>query len=33
MLPYAVTIIVLFFAKKGTEAPAMEGVHYYQKGE
>lgn len=33
MLPYAVTIIVLFFAKKGAEAPAMEGVHYYQKGE
>ena len=33
MLPYLVTIIVLFFARKDSEAPAMEGVHYYQKGE
>lgn len=34
MLPYVVTIIVLFFARSTkSKAPAMEGVHYYQKGE
>ena len=33
MLPYLVTILVLFFARSRSKAPAMEGVHYYQKGE
>ena len=33
MLPYVVTIAVLFFARSKSKAPAMEGVHYYQKGE
>ncbi len=33
MLPYVVTIAVLFFARSKNKAPAMEGVHYYQKGE
>ena len=33
MLPYVVTILVLFFARSTKRAPAMEGVHYYQKGE
>lgn len=33
MLPYLVTILVLFFVRSKNKAPAMEGVHYYQKGE
>ena len=33
MLPYVITILVLLFAKNKSKAPAMEGVHYYQKGE
>ena len=33
MLPYVVTILVLLFARNKSKAPAMEGVHYYQKGE
>ena len=33
MLPYVVTILVLIFARSKSKAPAMEGVHYYQKGE
>ena len=33
MLPYVVTIVVLFFARSKNKAPMMEGVHYYQKGE
>lgn len=33
MLPYVVTILVLVFARSKSKAPAMEGVHYYQKGE
>lgn len=33
MLPYVVTIVVLLFARSKSKAPAMEGVHYYQKGE
>lgn len=33
MLPYVVTILVLIFARSKRKAPAMEGVHYYQKGE
>ncbi len=33
MLPYVITILVLIFARNRSKAPAMEGVHYYQKGE
>ena len=33
MLPYVVTILVLVFARSKSKAPAMEGVHYYRKGE
>ena len=33
MLPYVITIVVLLFARSKSKAPAMEGVHYYQKGE
>lgn len=33
MLPYVITILVLLFARSKSKAPAMEGVHYYQKGE
>lgn len=33
MLPYVITIFVLVFARNKSKAPAMEGVHYYQKGE
>ncbi len=33
MLPYVVTILVLIFARSRGKAPAMEGVHYYEKGE
>ena len=33
MLPYVVTILVLFFVRSKNKAPAMEGVHYYQRGE
>ena len=33
MLPYVVTIGVLMVARKKGRAPAMEGVHYYAKGE
>ncbi len=33
VLPYLVTILVLFFVRSKNKAPAMEGVHYYQKGE
>ncbi len=33
MLPYVITIVVLFFVRSKNKAPAMEGVHYYQKGE
>ena len=33
MLPYVGTILVLLFARNKSKAPAMEGVHYYQKGE
>ena len=33
MLPYVVTILVLLFARNKSKAPAMEGVHYYQKGD
>ena len=33
MLPYVMTILVLIFARNKSKAPAMSGVHYYQKGE
>lgn len=33
MLPYLMTILVLVLARNKGKAPAMEGVHYYQKGE
>ena len=33
MLPYIVTILVLLVARNKSKAPAMEGIHYYEKGE
>ncbi|MDD3212171.1 MAG: ABC transporter permease [Eubacteriales bacterium] len=33
MLPYVITILVLFIAPRKNRAPAAEGVHYYRKGE
>ena len=33
MIPYIITILVLFIAPRKGRAPAAEGVHYYRKGE
>jgi simple sugar transport system permease protein len=33
MIPYIITILVLFVARRKGGAPAAEGVHYYRKGE
>ncbi len=33
MIPYIITILVLFVARRKGSAPAAEGVHYYRKGE